>query len=102
LRKKILTKAEEVIPLNIPKRFVVQELAISNSGQVITYICRCDGITIPDIDRYKKPDAVDAKELTPLQKLAKHPDIKTILNCGILTKDEKRQLFGLPQNKGAF
>jgi hypothetical protein len=100
LECKIIKNAKHDILQNIPNQFTVQSVKISPNEQGVDYTCKCKGINIPGIDRYKKPEDVEVKELTPLQKLAKHPDIKTILNCGILTKDEKRELFGLPENKG--
>lgn len=98
IRSKILTKARKAIPLNLPTKFKVESVDVADSGKHVNYTCLCNGIDIPDIDRYRKP-AKEVKELTPIEKLAKHPDIKTILNCGILTREEKRKLFGLPANK---
>lgn len=99
LESSIIEKAKGVAGKKVPSKFKV--ISVDIGGYCDDFIVKynCHGLKIEGIERYRKPKPKEDKELTAIEKLARHPDIKTILNCGVLTKEEKRAVFNLPNGE---
>ncbi len=97
-QKALLKKINSFIVGELPKGFVVATINIDDCGDTyVRFKSRCEGMTIQR-DDYAKKEEVKKKteEFDAYQKLAQHHELKQILNCGVLTKAEKRKVLGLP------
>ncbi len=100
--KELLKSINDSIVDMLPKGFVISTISLENcTNGYLSFKSRCEGMSIARDDTTKKEDAVKkVEELDAYQKLARHHELKQILNCGVLTTAEKRKVLGLPELKG--
>lgn len=79
----------------LPANFKVQNITLPRNGyEKPGFICSCNGLHVE-----KKYTTPQKEETDPYKLLARHHELKSILNSGVLTKSEKRKVLGLPELK---
>lgn len=86
----------------LPSKFKVSKIARRNMWS-LDFEADCWGLNVEALKPATPEKKMEQKPIEPecpYKALSRHHELKQILNCGVLTRAEKRKVLGLPEVEG--